>query len=376
MSALLSRLLFFLVVIICVGCASAPPPRPSAAVANVIVADAPQGFTLRELGVPLDAEFRPMIGNGAGSMFAQQPVCARMGTWASDRRLVENEQELKANLRAWFLNFDVGSQWGQQYGYQRAVQLTNVCQIPLGASMSQAPVGATYFASKVFFGHSYTIILRGNSRAFNAGVGAEFKIFGGSANAFASRHHLQVFGSGRGLQPVGDAALFADPRDIAQNYRAIKAEPDAVVVEYTQIPNTFVNTTPTVPERVVEIRFTNLQVQATGSAIYDYSNWRMSALCSVNGAPVGQPSQFVAQRVSVGSYPLMFSTLIHARDSDLVECQAWGTYTRWDSAHNLGPGSTGPIVVEQLSRGPTVRQFNGRDAKAGYTITWTMVKLR
>jgi hypothetical protein len=299
-----------------------------------------------------------------------------MGTWESDRRLVEDEQELKANLRAWFVSFDIGSQQGQQYGYERAVQLTDVCQIPFGASMRSAPLGATYYASRVFLGHSYTVVVHGDSTSFNVGVGAEFKVFGGSASTFASRYNLQKSGSGRGLQPLSPAALFADPRNVAQNYGATKAEPDAVVVEYTQVPNTVVNTTPPVPEHLVEIRFTNVQVQATGSVFYNYSNWNMSAQCSVNGALVGQTTPLVAQRVSVGGYPLTLSLLIHARDRDFIECQAFGTYTRWTSSYSLGRGSTGLIPVEQVGPVSATRQFTGKDADTGYAISWSVAKLR
>lgn len=358
------------------GCVHAPLNlETEAAVAHRVRAAAPTGFVAAALGVPLDADFNPLIGGGAGPLFAGQPLCASLGSWSSDRGIIQNRQELRANLRAWFAEGSLESQQDHTYAFYRAMQLTQVCEVPPGAPLRRAPRGAVYYTSKVYLGHSYTVVVHGESRAFNAGIGANFVTFGGSASAFAEQYHVMHSGFGRGLEPKTEDALFSDPESIAANYQTVKPEPDAIVVEYTQLPYAEVAPEPApAPERVIEVRFIRIEVGATGAAEYDHSPWRMSVQCYVNDQPQHEPVVFLDQQVSIGTIPTSFARQIRAHDGDTLECKVSGTYERMYGSQKLGRSSTGSI--RQLEVGaPLTKELEGADANASYTITWSATRL-
>lgn len=358
------------------GCVHEPfNLETEAAVAHRVRAAAPAGFMVAALGVPLDADFNPLIGGGAGPLFAGQPSCVNLGSWNSDRGIIQNRQELKANLRAWFAEGSSGAQQTHTYAFYRAMQLTQVCEVPPGAPLRRAPRGAVYYTSKVFLGHSYTVVLHGESRAFNAGIGAYFEKFGGSASALAKQYDVMHSGFGRGLQPKSEDALFSDPESIKSNYKTVNDEPDAVVVEYTQLPNAEVAPEPApAPEHVIEVRFTSIEIGAAGDLALGYSPWRMWVQCYVNDQPQQEPVVFLDQQVRIGTIPTSFASQIRARDGDTLECKVWGTYERMYESQKLGRSSTGSI--RQLKVGASLtRELEGADADASYTITWSATRL-
>jgi hypothetical protein len=363
-------LLLGLLSITAAGCVHEVNLHTGAATARRVRAAAPLGFTPAALGVPLDADFNPLVGGGAGPLFDGDPSCSNMGTWDSARGVIQSRQELKANARAWFAEGNVGTQQEHTYAYYRAMQLTEVCEIPPGTPIKPAPHGAVYLATKVWRGHSYTVVVHGESRAFTAGLGVNFVTFGASASTFAKQHNLEHTGIGRGLQPASEDALFSDPTNVAANYKAVRDEPDAIVVEYTQIPGVVVESDPAPePERVIEVRFVSLHVRRTGADLFSSSPWQMKVQCSVNGQPEHEPVVFVNSSVSVGTMSTSFSRQIHARDADTIECKVWGTYERHIvKVKNLGPGTTGPIRVKDA---PRSADLEGADAFTSYSITWS-----
>lgn len=365
----------------CGGSASSPLNlQTGAASAREVRADAPDGFTLQDLGVPLDANFNRMIGGGAGTMFPQagQPTCSPMGGWSSERKVVETQEELSANAHAWGV-VDANAEFGrgERYGYYRATLLTGSCQLRDNTPMNQPPPGAVYYASRLLVGHSYWMVVHGNSSSFNAGVSAEFIKWGASVDAFRQSYGLVATGRGKGLQPNSATALFSPPEQVSQNYRADRA-PDAIVVIYRQLPGAWVNAGPVASaSKTIDIRFTSLQVSSTGSSLKDYSNWTLTAQCSLNGRPYGNPVQVMNGRVSVGTTPIMFAQQIPASDADYIECAVDGTYTRgsWGVVKTLSMPrvSTGPIVVGRL---PSASMVNGGDAETRFTIPWSATRIQ
>jgi hypothetical protein len=358
------------------GCVHEPLNlETEAAVAHRVRAAAPAGFVAAALGVPLDADFNPLIGGGAGPLFAGQPSCASMGSWSSERGIIQNHQELKANLRAWFADGGLDSQQTHTYAFYRAMQLTQVCEVPPGAPLRRAPRGAVYYTSKVYLGHSYTVVVHGESRAFNAGIGANFLRFGGSASTFAEQYNVMHSGFGRGLQPKSEDALFSTPELVAKNYMTVNDEPDAIVVEYTQLPYVEVPPEPApAPERLIEVRFISIEIGASGAAASGHSPWRMWVQCYVNDQPQEEPVVFLDQQVRISTISTSFARQIRARDGDILECKVWGTYERFYESQKLGRSSTGSI--RQLEVGASLtKELEGADANANYTITWSATRL-
>jgi hypothetical protein len=354
--------------------------QTGAGVARELPADAPDGFTLQDLGVPLDANFNRMIGGGAGTLFPQAgpATCTPMGGWSSERNIVQTTEELSANAHAWGI-VDAHAEFtrGSRYAYYRATLFTGSCQLRDNTPMNPSPPGATYYASRVLVGHSYWMVVHGDSSTFSAGVSAEFMKYGGALDGFKQQYGLVALGKGKGLQPNNGTALFSPPEQVAQNYRADRA-PDAIVVVYRQIPGAMVNANPMAPlTRTIDIRFTSLQVTSTGSSVKDYSNWTLTAQCNVNGRPYGTPVQVMNGRVGVGATPITFAQQIPASDTDNIECFVDGTYTRgsWGvtQTHNMPRVSTGPLIVGRLPPGSS---FPGGDAEARFAVSWTATRLQ
>jgi hypothetical protein len=371
---------FLFVVALTIGCGGSPYLQTGAASAREIQADAPDGFRIEHLGVPLDATFTPMIGGGAVSLFPQagRPTCAPMGGWSSEQRIVETDEELNANARAWGI-VDAHAQFrqGHRFAYYRAKLLTAACQINDTTPMIQPPPGAVYYASRFFVGHSYSTVIDGDSSRFSAGVSAEFLHYGGGVDGFKQRYGLNASGKGKGLEPTGPISLFSQPQQVAQNYR-MSRQPDAIVIVYRQIPGAQVNVAPVAARATtVDFRFTGLNVTASGSSLHDYSNWDLSAYCNLNGQPFGAPVEIMkGTRVGSGANQIAFSRQIPARDNDNIECFVEGRYTRgswgFTSTHSMQRATTGLLVVGRL---PAMSSFPGGDGTANFSISWSATKL-
>jgi hypothetical protein len=306
-------------------------------------------------------------------------TCSPMGGWSSERRIVETQEELRANASAWNIasaNVDIAR--GERYGYYRAALLTGSCQLDDKTPMSIPPPGAVYYASRLLVGHSYWTVVHGAASSFNGGVSAEFLNWNGSLDAFTQRHQLAAAGRGRGLHPNSGIALFASPEQVAQNYRTDRA-PDGIIVVYRQIPGARTSAGSIAhPPTTIEIRFTSLRVVATGSAVKDYSNWTLTAQCNVNGVLYGQPTSILNSRVSVGEMPISFAQQIQAGSADNIECFVDGTYTRgswmiFKDTFNIPRASTGLLRAGNVPS-TSVISANNADARLAITFTATRVQ--
>ncbi len=235
------------VLLLAIGCVDANAPRPQqygfspapqvgmppqqAMVARVIRADAPEGFSVQHLGAPLDANFQPLIGGGAVSMFPQSgsPSVTPMNEMHVDTSLVRSTGELKANARAWFVNAGVSTTTDRRHALFRVVQITSVHELHDNTLMAQPPPGAVYYPWRIYMGHSYWEVVEGDSHTFSGKIGAEFLHWGASISDFKGKYHLESHAGGRGLVPKTGAAIFArSPQEIQANYGA--TGPDVPIV--------------------------------------------------------------------------------------------------------------------------------------------------
>jgi hypothetical protein len=385
-----SRVLRGLLVVGVIGCqvsgVGAPvttpsgPPPPG----RTFVADAPIGFDPHVLGAPVDGNFH--AAPGVGAIFSSVSVTqVPANAFTVDQKLVTTAEELSANAQAWgVLDVSGATSQRERYAYFRAVQMTQAWELQAQGPMLQPPPWAVYYASKVYFGRSYVEVIKGDSNSFNARVAAHFLSVpvGGSVKSFVDSHHLTSHRAGTGLTPRNGQAVFArTQQDIEGAYVASGEVP--IAVEYTQLPRTQANGVVIFPEpHPVMVRFVNLHVTSTGSMVKDYSNWAMSGQCVIDGPPDGDLDEpqghsgpFLQQKVGLGTWPLDFSQTIYASDDETVTCTAGGTYTRGllGTKSNLGPSSTGPILVRNIS-GPVQQTMPGRDAETAYDLTWTAIK--
>ncbi len=327
--------------------------------------------------MPLDANFNPMVGAGAGTLFPQAgpPSVMTVNIMQSDQHLVTTIEEFNAAVRALVYNGDASVATTKRFGIYRALQLAQVYELRDSTPMSAPPPGAVYYPWRIYVGHSYGEIVEGDSSTFTADVGAKFVKWGAEAGAKKSEFNLQTHVAAKGLSPKSGAAIFAhDPQEIANAYAADPGQPVPIVVEYRQIPNTRVvdGTIVWVQPKNVTVRFTNLQVSADGAAIKSYATWKLGFQCFINGQAAG-PQQQMQQDFAPGAYPLAFTQTMSVNDNDTIECTAGGQYLRMGSWDNLGPASTGPIAVGRITS-PSGNLMQGKDAKTNYSISWTATK--
>lgn len=356
------------------------PLIQSATAARVIRADSPRGLGPQHLGMPLDASFTPMIGAGAIPLFPQAgpPLVMTVNEMRHDQELVTTIEQLNASVHYLVYNGDVGIAQTKRYGIYRAVQLRQVYELRDNTPMSAPPPGAVYYPWRIYVGYAYTEAFEGDATTFTADIGAKFLKWGAEAGVERTKNNLQSRVSGRGLVPRTGQAIFAHgPAEIVQNY-STDGPPVPIVVEYRQIPNT--RTTDGailwVQPKIVEIRFTTMNVGAAGSGFRSVSNWNMQAQCFINGAPTEPPVGVLQQQVSDGGarVGVQFVRRVAANDSDTVECITSGTYSRFTGSLPLGRGTTGRIPVATL--GTVSGSIEGRDPNTAYAIGWSATRVQ
>ncbi len=148
---------------------SGPPPP-----GRTFVADAPIGFDPHVLGIPVDGSFH--AAPGVGPVFASVSVApVPINAFTVDQKLVTTAEELSANA----------TRVGRPRRERRDDPAGEVRLLPrraddagVGATGPRpdapAPPWAVYYASKVYFGHSYVEVIKGDSNSFNARVAAHY----------------------------------------------------------------------------------------------------------------------------------------------------------------------------------------------------------
>ena len=131
------------------GC-QLPDPHPSSqpafsapVAADVIRAEVPEGFGgVPSLGVPLGANFEPLIGGG-GSLLPQSggPQCGPYTDISSYRDIVRTNKELSANAHAWFVDASARLSRENSFAYQ-AFEITAGGHLDESTPMVRLPADA------------------------------------------------------------------------------------------------------------------------------------------------------------------------------------------------------------------------------------------
>jgi hypothetical protein len=189
--------------------------------------------------MPLDENFEPLIGGDGSSLFPQagQPAYRWLSQFSSERQMVGSSQELKANAHAWFVNASAGITKQQSFAYYRAFQIIGVWQLNDTTPMVRPPPQARYYADQVFYGHSYSLVIRGESQQVSEAIGASWGPFGGSVSGWQKQYHVVATAAGHGLKPNNPESIFAAPEQTSAYYKAVPDhQADAIIVHYREIP--------------------------------------------------------------------------------------------------------------------------------------------
>jgi len=224
-----------------------PPPAPASVAPPVapaseipagpgwsLITTAPDGISADDLGRTFDSSFQPLAGSGA--LFKRKDP-EKYPEFRHSVSLVQDRITLDATVRTWGLTSD--ARRNRRLASYRAEQITEIYAVDDMVAPQKAPVSATYYLAKVFYGRSFEVRLSGDEKQFHSGLAGTFlagKLDGG-LKTFAEKNRLEFTAVGRGLRPKTGTALYAkQPSEIEENYTVEGIAPVPVEVEYRLIP--------------------------------------------------------------------------------------------------------------------------------------------
>lgn len=218
---------------------STPASPAKRAPGESIVAPAPQGLSLNDLGRPFTRDFVRLQGTDGRSMFprAEGPRRTPQHAFEHSVETIDSWEEWAAHAAAWGLAAGLGDARSTRFASYRAMQIAEVYEIDDTTAMSNAPRHAVYYPWRIYMGFSYEVVIHGAADRFHAGVKAALPGFSGSIEDFVGRYELQLKARGRGLEPSHGRAIFAKTAEqLESSYAASADEPVPILVEWRRIP--------------------------------------------------------------------------------------------------------------------------------------------
>ncbi|MBL8681626.1 MAG: hypothetical protein JNK05_20835 [Myxococcales bacterium] len=212
-------------------------PAPTAR--EDLLARAPTGISEHDLGAYFNTAFRPLSG---ASVITEQQRSALRRTTTNERshtfRVVSSEQELRANASIWgIVSGQVTATSASHHGYFRAYEIDGILQIPATFSLGQAPTGAAWYISAIFYGRMVETHVSSSDSSRVASLGARWNALSGSVSTsltsmgIASQTHVL------GLNATGAEHLFVhDATELARVYARGESVP--ILVRYSRVSAT------------------------------------------------------------------------------------------------------------------------------------------
>jgi hypothetical protein len=311
------------------------------------MAAAPLQVGPEDLGRPYDAWFRPIGGQAGAPLFDNDDDHVRetpLHRMEHSLFTVDDSRALAANSSAWGIaSAELGASGDDRFACFRAYQISHVREVNDGVAPRDAPAGAAFYLSRIYYGHLYETVFSGSSRRFHAGVRADLLVAAGGIEGWASSQRLRTQVRGMGMVPRDDAAIFArTPEEVQRHYRT-SGEPVPIFVEFSSLPNVVVAQ----PQPLVWVIPRQVSVELSRLEIYEDGGlgsaaWQMGIQCRVNGEAVALESdQVLFEHLRVRdngrtggagpmggrgytSYPLDWTGQFQLVEGDSLECDVGG----------------------------------------------------
>ncbi len=206
---------------------------------ETLIAPAPHGMSIDDLGRAFDHDFVRLQGEGGKSLFPQADAPRRSAQHALEHQLevIDSREKWAAHVSAWTAKAGLDMTSGRRFASYRAVQIDEVFEVDDTTTMAPVPRNAVYYPWRIYTGRSYEIIVEGSEQRFHAVARADFEVFSGDIEAFAGRYDLEWRVVGRGLSPTRPGAIFArTARQIETSYEATRDASVPILVEWRRIP--------------------------------------------------------------------------------------------------------------------------------------------
>jgi hypothetical protein len=300
-------------------------------------ASAPIGVGEQHLGIPYTSKFESYAGADGQSLFPQGKVLITKLNIIEHATVTMNDTRgFDAEAGGWGVSVTAGAKSTDRFGAYRAYQLSEVHEIDDRTALRTPPSGAAYYLSKIYYGHSFEMVVRGSEREFHAGVKAKFLSAGGSITGFARNNSLNVSANGRGMEPVNGDAIFAKTGEQVEAAYKATGDPVPIFAEYKSIPRACVPPTDAITW------LEPIKMRLTYDKAYVYldagGTWTTGAKCTLNDKPLLLESPAVwSEQTGIGEscksdlkgplgdgnyceYPLFWSTTLDVIEGDHVNC--------------------------------------------------------
>lgn len=277
---------------------------------------------------------------------------------------------LEANLSAWqTVNASLGYSTDRRFATYRAFQIRSISTLDDRADYDEAPLGAAFYISRIYWGYSYEAVFDGDRRRMNAAVGALLPMVNGEVSSFANGSQLRTTFSGIGLHPRSGTAIFARAEDQIMAAYDTDGAPAPVFVDYRAIPGRTIGPNLGIaldPGYRVTIRFRSLHVVEDGT--WFSTPWTLKARCftAANG-PYTEGTLVAGGRVDANSSHTLDATLIlNAAAGDTIECVTDGTFADSFSNGPLASGRSNLVVLPET--GGTVALKVAASGQTAYQV--------
>ncbi len=364
-----------LAVALLIGCSSSPNAQSPSVAGRRINATAPAGIGASYLGRPHDAHFLQLQGEEGRTLFpdAGQIRRAPVNEMRHEYVLVESEETLAANFGGWGITASADGASSTRHASYRAMQIAYVEEIDDTSEMEDPPAGSVYYPARIYYGHSYEVVVSGIERQFHTGVKAQLLAWGGEVKAFAQSHKLTTKAVGRGLRPRNGGAIFAKTAEDIEKAYVADGPAVPIIIEYRQLPNTRGLDRAIAWPQPLDVEFQVAKLRVGNDGTWGDTPWELSLNCKA-GDDLLEIDPFVWRGVTGngGSYDVNKPWHLALFPGDQLHCEVNGSYSGPIAGHRELPAArmVNPVVVGASTNVPGV--MTGKDQAAAYDIEYTV----
>lgn len=360
-----------------VGCRGKPAESPSEETV-ALTATSPKAVAASHLGRPLGLNFEPLRGKEGATLFpkATPPEKVLLNELKHEVIYFNDTESLSASAAGWGISAETRLANGSHHASHRAYQLEYALLLDDTTRMRKAPDDAFYYASKVYYGHSYELVLHGSSSSIYAALDAQLLVVSAGLEAETERTNSEFSVVGRGLVPKSGDAIFLRTDDEIREKYSTEGPAVPILIEYKRIPGRNVHSKSISWPRELKVTLSLDDIHIIEDGTAGETPWTVRISCSANGVPlkVDDPTIFEDTIDSGDKRELNWSQPFTVREGDVITCETTGTFTAFWTGTRILKTGTIRLPIESESgrvkpRNTTLRVTGGTaQYEIGYSL--------